>query len=96
MTDPKTRLAEIRAAVEQSLSDGAGGDRFPARDLVVLLERIAHLEGLVRDVEWGGARGCPWCDTIGGVEVGVDQQTGLECAFHHAECPAFTANGEIK
>ena len=58
--------------------------------------RIAHLERLVRDVEWGGARGCPWCDTIGGVEVGVDQQTGLECAFHHAECPAFTANGEIK
>lgn len=89
MTDPKTRLAEIRAAVEQSLSDGAGGDRFPARDLVVLLERIAHLEGLLEQRRFDDL--CPWCERV--LCAADDEDGGTE---HSRACPAFTPEGEIK
>lgn len=83
MTDPKTRLAEIRARMALPVLP-----TLYAADVPWLLERIAHLEGLVEKAKDAAgldhcdANGCPWCWQYAGDP--------------HKGCPAFTANGEIK
>lgn len=63
-------------------------------DIPWLLERIAHLEWLVKEAEWSGCIGryseaaCPWC-AAGWRQVG-------DKSLHRADCPAFTVNCELK
>lgn len=116
MTDPKTRLAEIRARCEKA-TPGPWSDFGPCRrcdelhlsgcnrpgatdadlsflarvvdDVPWLLERIAHLEGLLKQHRFDGL--CPWCERI---LCAVDDEAGG--TEHSSDCPAFTPEGEIK